>query len=71
MFYVLTPDAASIAEPLAVEPVEKAEPTGASATPDLLPGVDLVTEEIEPGVYQVVSDGAVGPVVRLAAAGTE
>ena len=42
-----------------------------AATPDLLPGVDLVTEEIEPGVYQVVSDGAVGPVVRLAVAGTE
>ncbi len=28
----------------------------ASAT-DLLPGVDLVTEEVEPGVFRVVSDG--------------
>jgi hypothetical protein len=26
-------------------------------TPDLLPGVDLVTEEVEPGVYRVLSDG--------------
>jgi len=25
--------------------------------PDLLPGVDLVTEEVEPGMYRVVSDG--------------
>ena len=25
--------------------------------PDLLPGVDLVTEEVEPGVFRVVSDG--------------
>ena len=25
--------------------------------PDLLPGVDLVTEEVEPGVYRVVDDG--------------
>ena len=25
--------------------------------PDLLPGVDLVTEEVEPGVYRVLSDG--------------
>ena len=24
---------------------------------DLLPGVDLVTEEVEPGVYRVLSDG--------------
>jgi hypothetical protein len=28
-----------------------------ATTPDLLPGVDLVTEEVEPGVYQVLSDG--------------
>ena len=26
-------------------------------TPDLLPGVDLVTEEVEPGVYRVLGDG--------------
>jgi hypothetical protein len=31
--------------------------TTASTTPDLLPGVDLITEEVEPGVYRVVSDG--------------
>jgi hypothetical protein len=29
----------------------------AVATPDLLPGVDLVTEEVEPGVERIVSDG--------------
>lgn len=28
-----------------------------SQTTELLPGVDLVTEEVEPGVYRVVSDG--------------
>ena len=28
-----------------------------ATTPDLLPGVDLVTEEVEPGVYRVLSDG--------------
>jgi len=28
-----------------------------TTSPDLLPGVDLVTEEVEPGVYRVVSDG--------------
>jgi hypothetical protein len=28
-----------------------------TTTPDLLPGVDLLTEEVEPGVYRVVSDG--------------
>jgi hypothetical protein len=28
-----------------------------STTPDLLPGVALVTEEVEPGVFRVVSDG--------------
>jgi hypothetical protein len=33
------------------------EPT----TTDLLPGVDLVTEEVEPGVYRVLSDGVRGP----------
>ncbi len=29
-----------------------------TTTPVLLPGVDLITEEIEPGVYRVASDGA-------------
>ena len=29
----------------------------ATTTPDLLPGVDLVTEEVEPGVYRVLGDG--------------
>ena len=29
----------------------------ATTSPDLLPGVDLVTEEVEPGVYRVLSDG--------------
>ena len=29
----------------------------ATTTTDLLPGVDLVTDEVEPGVFQVVSDG--------------
>jgi len=28
-----------------------------ATTPDLLPGVDLVTEEIEPGVFRVIGDG--------------
>jgi hypothetical protein len=28
-----------------------------AATPELLPGVDLVTEEVEPGVFRVLSDG--------------
>ena len=27
------------------------------STPDLLPGVDLVTEEVAPGVYRVLGDG--------------
>jgi hypothetical protein len=31
-----------------------------TATPDLLPGVDLVTEEVDPGVFHVVSDGVRG-----------
>ena len=29
-----------------------------STASDILPGVDLVTEEVEPGVYRVLSDGA-------------
>jgi hypothetical protein len=28
-----------------------------TTTPDLLPGVGLITEEVEPGVYRVLSDG--------------
>ncbi len=28
-----------------------------ATTPDLLPGVDLVTEDVEPGVYRVIGDG--------------
>ena len=28
-----------------------------TTTPDLLPGVDLVTEEVEPGVYRVLGEG--------------
>ena len=39
------------------EPTAEAEADDTTATPDLLPGVDLVTEEIEPGVYRVLSDG--------------
>ena len=31
--------------------------TPTATTPNLLPGVDLVTEEVEPGVYRVLSDG--------------
>jgi hypothetical protein len=44
------------------EPQPTLEPdrteTPATTTPsDILPGVDLVTEEVEPGVYRVVNDG--------------
>ena len=35
------------------EPVER----DTTVAPDLLPGVDLVTEEVEPGVFRVLSDG--------------
>jgi hypothetical protein len=44
------------------QPSEEAVPAAAvsaspSTSPDLLPGVDLVTEEVEPGVFRVLSDG--------------
>ena len=43
------------------QPSEESVPAAVSAspaaTPDLLPGVDLVTEEVEPGVFRVLSDG--------------
>ena len=43
------------------QPSDKSLPAAASptttATPDLLPGVDLITEEVEPGVYRVTGDG--------------
>ena len=42
-------------------PSDELMPAAASpspaTTPDLLPGVDLVTEEVEPGVFRVLSDG--------------
>lgn len=33
------------------------ETVPAATDPDLLPGVDLITEEVEPGVYRVLNDG--------------
>ena len=45
-------------------PAERASATADdTTTPDVLPGVDLVTEEVEPGVVRVISDGhrAVSP----------
>ena len=47
------PTDATTSEP---EPTTEAEADD-TITPDLLPGVDLVTEEVEPGVYRVASDG--------------
>ena len=44
------PSGAATAEP-------ESKPDTTTATSDLLPGVDLVTEEVEPGVYRVLSDG--------------
>jgi hypothetical protein len=44
-------------------PADEADDT--TTTADLLPGMDLVTEEVEPGVYRVVNDG-VRDLVRLA-----
>jgi len=49
------PTDTATAEP---EPTAEAEADDTSTTPDLLPGVGLVTEEVEPGVYRVLSDGA-------------
>jgi hypothetical protein len=40
------------------EAVPTTDPTSEPEPPaDLLPGVDLVTEEVQPGVYRVLSDG--------------
>jgi hypothetical protein len=42
------------------QPSDEQEPAAVTDSPgptDLLPGVDLVTEEVEPGVYRVLSDG--------------
>ena len=47
---------AATSEPEQTSAVE-ADAVATTATPDLLPGVDLVTEEVEPGVYRVLSDG--------------
>lgn len=38
-------------------PGPDAEQTEVTIRSDILPGVDLVTEEVEPGVFRVVSDG--------------
>ena len=48
------PTDAATTEP---EPSMEVEADDSTTTPDLLPGVDLVTEEVEPGVYRVVGDG--------------
>ena len=50
------PAAASASAASSPEATADAAP-GRSVRSDLLPGVDLVTEEVEPGVYRVVSDG--------------
>ena len=47
------------------KPTAEIETDETTTTPDLLPGVDLVTEEVEPGVYRVLSDG-IRDLVRLA-----
>jgi hypothetical protein len=39
------------------EPTTEAEAEDTTPVRDLLPGVDLVTEEVEPGAYRVLSDG--------------
>jgi hypothetical protein len=42
------------------QPSEERMPAAVTGSPDptdLLPGVDLLTEEVEPGVYRVLSDG--------------
>ena len=60
--YVMTPDAFAAA----TESSDAEYPATTTDALDLLPGVDLVTEEVEPGVVQVMSDGirdlsAIGP----------
>ena len=39
------------------EPTTTVEADSSTTAPDLLSGVDLVTEEVEPGVFRVLSDG--------------
>jgi hypothetical protein len=41
----------------APEPTADAEAESTTTTTDLVPGVDLVTEEVRPGIYRVLSDG--------------
>ena len=48
------PTDAATTEP---EPTSQVEADDTTTPPDLPPGVDLVTEEVEPGVYRVLSDG--------------
>jgi hypothetical protein len=48
------PETAETAHP-STEPTSTPEPDSTPA--ELLPGVDLTTEEVEPGIYKVVSDG--------------
>lgn len=49
------PTEAPTSEP---QPTEDADPQAATENrPDILPGVDLVTEEAEPGVFRVRNDG--------------
>jgi hypothetical protein len=60
----LPPVGASASATTQAEPTDAAtaepEPTGeavADTTTELVPGVDLVTEEVAPGIYRVLSDG--------------
>jgi hypothetical protein len=57
--YVITPDAVAATENAQIVSATTDERTADASDPttELLPGVDLVTEEVEPGVYRVVSDG--------------
>ena len=59
--YVITPEAAATSEAVATQPPasDKARADEATTTTlDLLPGVDLVTEEVEPGVVAVLKEEA-------------
>ena len=49
---------AATASPTAEASAYSTTPPDATTRSDLLPGVDLVTEEVEPGVFHVISDGA-------------
>ena len=51
------PTDAATSEP---DPTAEIEADDTTTTSDLLPGVDLVTEEVEPGVYRVLGDGGRG-----------